>query len=111
MPDEEAPRGHPLPAGAIAITVLACAAFLALEFVPLPGLAAHFAKHGAINAGALGLTPILAAFVLVELVAVLVPALRPLRLSAEGRLRLARIAIGLAFAIPSFLSIYTGNGL
>lgn len=51
---------------------------------------------------ALGLTPILTAYVLVEIAALLVPAWRPLRLSPEGRSRLARAAAGLSMVLALF---------
>jgi SecY translocase len=93
--DEERSNGSPaLP---IAVTVLACAAFLALVCIPIPGLppdASAFAPQ--FTFGSLGLSPIFAAFILVELVAVAVPSLRPLRDNAEGRIRLRRIALQLA---------------
>lgn len=93
----EVVAARPLPAGAIAISVFACGAFLAIDALPLPGLKAGVSP-GAFHLASNGLETIVESFILVEVVAVLVPGLRPLRQSAEGRIRLRVTAYFLAAA-------------
>src|SRR5262245_57319960 len=88
-----------LPIRAIGVTLFACAAFLALRAIPLPGLSAPFTRHALLPVGYLGLTPIVSAFIAIELLAALVPGLRPLRWTAAGRARLRQTSFYLAFAI------------
>src|SRR5260370_41921668 len=92
--DQGEARSHPLPALPMAITLAVCAAYVGLQWIPLPGQRAQ-----SLTFGALGMKPILGAFILVELVAAALPGLRPLRSSAEGRRRLARTAFGVAVLV------------
>lgn len=91
MADQGEARSNPLPALPIAITLAVCAAYVGLQWIPLPGQRAE-----PLTFATLGMKPILGAFILVELVAAAVPGLRPLRSSAEGRTRLRRTALGVA---------------
>src|SRR5260370_39104134 len=91
MADQEEARSHSLPVLPMAITLAVCAAYVGLQWIPLPGQ-----RERLLTFGALGMKPILGAFILIELVAVAVPGLRPLRSSAAGRTRLARTALGVA---------------
>lgn len=96
---------RPLPAGAIVVTLFACAAFLALDALPLPGINAGRINPGAFHLASLGLQAIVEAFILVEVVAVLVPGLRPLRRTAEGRIRLRQVTYLLVAAL-ALIKVY-----
>jgi hypothetical protein len=79
----------------LAVTLLACAAYAGLAFVPLPGLPPEVQTlpvPGVLSVGAIGAVPIVSGFILVEIIAALVPALRPLRGTAQGRTQLRRAA-------------------
>lgn len=90
-----------VPLRPIAVTLLACAAFIALLQFPIPGLPAH-SPLDALRVGSLGITPILEGFILVELVAVAIPGLRRLRTTAEGQALLRRQALTVALLIVAF---------
>jgi SecY len=92
---------HGLPIRAIVVSVCACAAFVALSFVRLPGLRAEAVDVARLSVGMLGLGPILMAFVVTELVAAFVPGLRPLRQSIEGRARLRHLSFLLAIGFAT----------
>jgi len=94
-------QSYGLPVRAIIITLLACGAFVALTGIRLPGLRAAVVDASRLNVAMLALKPILAAFILTELVAALVPGLRALRHTTEGRVRLRQTSFLLAFAIAT----------
>lgn len=81
-----------------AVTLLSAAAFVALLELPIPGVPPDSPLH-ALSIGWLGLTPILEGFIAVELVAVAIRRLRPMRESAEGRAGLRWLALALALLI------------
>lgn len=92
---------HPFPARAVLVTLGACGAFVALGFIPVRGASAMPAGKPLFTFGSLGLRPVIAAFILVELAAVAIPGLRPLRKTAEGRARLAATSSMLAVAVAA----------
>ncbi|MGC4118935.1 MAG: DUF2007 domain-containing protein [Myxococcales bacterium] len=109
---QRGPTG-PRPWARLAITLVCCVLVVAGTLIPLPGtwelqqslrqsggLLSLFnlrASAAQLSLLALGVNPIVSAFGLVELVAVLVPRLRPLRIGGfEGRAVLRRWVIGLA---------------
>ena len=104
----------PGPAGArpwrrLTVTVAAVAIVYAASYVALPGmeeLAPFMSEngwgHGSGSVFMLGLMPFLSAFLLVEIVALLVPRWRPLRLSgpiARARLMRATVILGVLLAV------------
>jgi hypothetical protein len=97
----EPPLSFPLPWTRIAVTLAACAGYWLLAQLSLPGLSPRLAgrPEAATSFGALGLTPVLSGFILVEVAALIAPWLRPRRHTPEGRARLARAAMVLALVI------------
>lgn len=99
------------PWGRLAVTVAALAVVYAgPSFVPLPGteglaellLGDSGLRDGQLSVFALGITPFLSAFLLVELMALLVPRWRPLRtggLLSRARLTRATIILSVLFAL------------
>ncbi|MBK8257551.1 MAG: hypothetical protein IPK82_33395 [Polyangiaceae bacterium] len=94
----------------LAITLGAVLAPVALESIPLPGvdfnllqLETATARTANVSVGALGLMPVLVAYALVELAALLVPSLRRARHAGpDGRARLHRIAAVVAVLVALF---------
>ena len=111
MADTPAPgvRAHrPGPARPFArlgVTLGAAAVTVGLSRVPLAGVGVALRGMGGVSPTsllALGLTPILAAFVVVELSALAIPAWQPLRLSGfAGRRQLTRLALLLAIPLTA----------
>ncbi|HWE24735.1 MAG TPA: hypothetical protein VG496_12435 [Myxococcales bacterium] len=100
MPDGVERSRHSTPIRPILVSVAACGAFVAFSSIAVPGVRPTVIDPAAIRVGFLGLNPILAGFILTELVAVLVPSLRALRTTIEGRIRLRQTSflVGLAVA-------------
>lgn len=86
---------------AIVVTLFACAAFVALNWIPLPGLRAAAIDVSKVSVGMVGLNPIMSGFIVAELVAALVPGFRPLRHTIAGRIRLRQTSFILAFAFTA----------
>ena len=117
-----------LPTGAwpirrIFVTALAPVALVLAGWVPVPGveieaLAETIYHHGGDDAmmrlfdvDALGLTPVLAAFALVELVALIVPRWRRLRHLPTGRVRLGQAVAVLAIVLALLQSWFVASYL
>lgn len=97
-----AARG-PFPWRRLTFTAAAFGCPLALVYVPLPGISVP-ADDGpmiGLSLGMLGLTPLIASFVLVELVAAAVPSLRARRHHAGHRAPLTRAAVALAMGLAA----------
>src|SRR5436309_482661 len=105
--DQPQDASHGLPIRAIVVSVCACATFAELSSLRLPGIRGEAVAVSRLTVGMLGLTPILCAFVLTELVAAFVFGLRPLRHSIEGRARLRHFSflLGIAFATVQTIGI------
>jgi preprotein translocase subunit SecY len=90
----------------LAVTVLLVLLVVACERIPLPGFDRHapaFPRDFEFGLLALGLTPFLSAFLVVELIAAAVPALRWRRRSGpRGRGALVRSAVLLGIAFAAF---------
>jgi hypothetical protein len=96
-----------LPLGRVAVTVAGAGAFLAARYIPLPLLERDrvFGAFGGmtpmLSIGALGLVPIVVAFVIVEIMATALPRWRALRHQDAGRASLARAAEVLALILAA----------
>lgn len=111
MADAKAPNvrahrpGPTPPVARLGVTIAVAGIVVSLAQVPLAGLRALAGAGGheaPASILALGLTPIIAAFVVVELAALLLPAWRPLRLSGyPGRRQLGRLALLLAIPLTA----------
>jgi len=115
------------PWGRLGITVACCAVFLVASFTPLPGteeLQRNLHQGGflalfnivtsapQLSLMAIGFTPILYAFILVELFALLVPGWRALRITGdEGRANLRRFTIPVAALIAVMQAVNLANYL
>jgi hypothetical protein len=110
-----APQGAS-PWNRVAVSALALLACVGLTHLPLPGTA-ELAGGGimgptAIGILALGIGPVVSAYALVELLALLVPAWRTARLSGHGgRARLRRVAIPLSALIAVVQAVGVANYL
>ncbi len=105
--DDSESTGHRAPWRRLLVSLLCIGAYLASKLVPLPGLTKEGVASLLEGAGpfetaelswsALGISPLLWAFVLVEVAALVVPGWRPLREEgAPGRSRLVWTALALA---------------
>lgn len=92
----------------LAVTVVGAAAVTWASHVPLPALDPHAIGSAYFNLNALepslvigsvGLTSVLVAFVFVEILALIVPAWRPLRFTPQGRTQLARASLWVGGAL------------
>ncbi len=100
----------------LAVTVLALVFVEVLQRVPLPGVDWVGVSQGdsgerAIGVGGLGVTPIVNAYLLVELSAWIIPSWRPLRESAAGRAVLRRRVVPLALTIAGMLALVYARAL
>jgi hypothetical protein len=94
----------------LAVTAFGLLLPLALQRIVAPGFDAEALRHvlgpidiATVSLGALGLTPFLSAFLVVELIALVVPALRPLRHAGpEGRAKLQRASVVVAGAFAVY---------
>ncbi len=105
-PDVRAqPPGPARPFARLGVTLGVVAVTVGLSRVPLAGVGAGLHGMGGVTPTsllALGLTPILAAFVVIELSALVIPAWRPLRISGfAGRRQLTRLALLLAIPLTA----------
>jgi preprotein translocase subunit SecY len=105
-------------------TLVAVALMFALGRMTLPGVnrleLSHVIMHGTrmswsaisqVSVVALGLRPVISAFILVELFALAVPRLRPLRQSPEGRRRLAYMIAATAILLAAIQGYFVATWL
>lgn len=97
LPSSTLPRRR-WPFGALAVTAACSALVLLLSRVGIPDVEA-WGERGPFHAGAIGLSAFFVAFLVVEFFAAVVPALRPLRGSVDGRRRLIFASMTLAAAL------------
>jgi hypothetical protein len=101
-----------MPLARLAATAAGCAAFLMLRHVPLPLLDLRALGGEAppvVSVGALGLEPILLAWVAIETAAVLVPRWRSLRIT--NRATLDRASAALAVVVASIEALGSARTL
>ncbi|HLX09344.1 MAG TPA: hypothetical protein VKY89_15945 [Thermoanaerobaculia bacterium] len=99
-------RRPPLPA-ALAITISLLALAWAAQWVPLPGVTGEpmslpMLRHFRLSIAALGTVPLVAGFLLIELLSFIPPGRRLREAGASGRARLNRAALGLSLAFAAF---------
>ena len=101
-------RRPPLPA-ALAITVTLLALAWAAQWVPLPGVTGEptslpMFRHFRLNVATLGTVPLIAGFLLIELLSFFPPGRRLREAGGGGRARLNRLALGLSLAFAAIQS-------